>query len=67
MLDLVAFSPFLPLHEPSMRKFGSADPRTGVVRYDPRFTRPPDIVTNGAYKLAAWEFKRRLRLEASDT
>jgi oligopeptide transport system substrate-binding protein len=67
MLDLVAFSPFLPLHEPSMRKFGSADPRTGVVRYDPRFTRPPDIVTNGAYKLAVWEFKRRLRLEASET
>ena len=67
MLDLAAFPPFLPLHEPSMRKFGTTDPRTGVVRYDQRFTRPPGVVTNGAYKLVAWEFKRRLRLEASDT
>jgi oligopeptide transport system substrate-binding protein len=67
MLDLVAFSPFLPLHEGSMERFKEVDARTGVVRYNQRFTRPPNLVTNGPYKLVAWEFKRRLRLEASDT
>jgi oligopeptide transport system substrate-binding protein len=67
MLDLVAFASFLPLHEPSMRKFATTDPVTGVTRYDQRFTRPPSLVSNGAYNLVAWEFKRRLRLEASET
>jgi oligopeptide transport system substrate-binding protein len=28
-LELMAFSPFLPLHEPSMRKFARVDPKTG--------------------------------------
>jgi oligopeptide transport system substrate-binding protein len=67
MLDLAAFASFLPLHERSMEKFATVDPRTGVKRYDQRFTRPPDVVTNGPYRLTAWEFKRRLRLEASET
>ncbi|MGB7156782.1 MAG: peptide ABC transporter substrate-binding protein [Tepidisphaeraceae bacterium] len=66
MLELAGFPPFLPLHEPSMRQFAETDPRTGVVRYNQRFTRPPHVVTNGPYNLVAWDFKRRLRLEASD-
>ena len=63
---LLAFAPFFPMHEPSMRPFEHVDARTGTVTYDPRFTRPPHLVTNGPYRLDTWEFKRRLRLVASD-
>ena len=65
--DLCAFPPFFPLHEPSMRPFAEKpDPATGRVGYTQDFTRPPHLVGNGPYKLASWEFKRRLRLEASE-
>lgn len=65
-LDLVAFPTFYPRHEPSMRKFANTDSKTGRVTYDNRYTRPPDVVTNGPFRLAKWEFKRVLRLEKSD-
>ncbi len=62
--DLCAFPPMFPLHEPSMRPFARPpDPVTGVVRYDPKFTRALPLVTNGPFTLTRWEFKKRLRLE----
>jgi oligopeptide transport system substrate-binding protein len=62
--DLCAFPPMFPLHEPSMRNYArDPDPKTGVVRYDPAFTRNKPLVTNGPYMLTKWEFKRRLRME----
>lgn len=65
--DLCAFPPMFPLHEPSMRPFArEGDEKTGVVRYDPAFTRAKPLVTNGPYKLTKWEFKKRLRMEKSE-
>jgi oligopeptide transport system substrate-binding protein len=58
-LDLVAFPVFFPLHEKSMAKFASPNPAVG---YDPVWTRPPNLVTNGAFYLAEWQFKRFLKL-----
>ena len=66
LFELVAFTPFLPLHEPSMRPFAQVDPRTGHTTYDGRFTRP-GVVGNGPYVLSDWEFKRRVRLTRSET
>ena len=60
--DMCAFPPFWPLHEPSMRPFFNAKTHS----YGKGFTRPPNLVGNGPYRLAAWNFKRNLRLEASD-
>ena len=37
-----------------------------IASYDQRFTRPPNLVSNGPYRLADWSFKRRVRLIASD-
>jgi oligopeptide transport system substrate-binding protein len=64
--DLCAFPPFFPLHEKSMAPFAQTDATTGHITYDKRFTRPPNLVTNGPFRLAKWEFKRHLILEASD-
>jgi oligopeptide transport system substrate-binding protein len=72
---LMAFPPFFPMHEPSMRPFATTDPITGVTTYDLKFTSTPfdpahpergGLVTNGPYRLAEWLFKRRVRVVASD-
>ncbi|MGC4033800.1 MAG: peptide ABC transporter substrate-binding protein [Tepidisphaeraceae bacterium] len=60
-IDLVAFTPFYPRHEPSMRPFADKDPKTGHVTYRSEYTRPPAVVTNGAFALTDWKFKRILR------
>jgi oligopeptide transport system substrate-binding protein len=66
-LDLVAFVPFYPLSERSMEPFKRVDPQTGRVSYDPEFTRPPHVVTNGPFVLKRWDFTRDLWLEKSPT
>jgi oligopeptide transport system substrate-binding protein len=65
--DVVAFPPMFPLNEKSMEEFldKNAFQHTGRRIYDKEFTRPPKLVTNGAYRLQSWEFKRRLRIEAN--
>jgi oligopeptide transport system substrate-binding protein len=65
-LELMAFPPFMPLHEPSMKPFAQVDPITGHTTYDGKFTRP-GVVGNGPYRLTAWDFKRRVWLEKSET
>ena len=64
--ELMAFPPFLPLHEPSMRPFAQVDAKTGHTTYDGKFTRP-GVVGNGPFNLVGWDFKRRVRLEKSQT
>jgi oligopeptide transport system substrate-binding protein len=63
---LCAFPSFFPMHEPSMRKFADVDEKTGQKTYRAEFTRPPNLVTNGPYRMADWTFKRRVRLIAND-
>lgn len=64
--DLCAFPTLFPQHERSMEPFKTVDPDTGRVSYDGRFTRPPNLVTNGPYRLHSWEFKGRMRMVAND-
>src|SRR6266508_2867810 len=64
--ELMAFPPFFPLHEKSMEPFAQRDRMTGHVTYDGKFTRP-GVVGNGPYRLVQWDFKRRVRLEKSQT
>jgi oligopeptide transport system substrate-binding protein len=63
--DLCSFPPFFPLNEKSMRPFAKTDSKTGRVTYEKNFTRPPNLVGNGPYRLVSWKFKRSLRMEAS--
>jgi oligopeptide transport system substrate-binding protein len=68
MLELLAFPPFYPRHEPSMKPFEQVqDERTGKRMYRWDYTRPPHVVTNGPYVLTEWDFKVRLWLEKSGT
>ena len=61
LLDLCAFPPFFPLHEGAMKPYllDKDDPTKG---YDGAWTRPPHLVSNGAFYLKDWQFKRHLFL-----
>ncbi len=72
-LDLTAMPIFLPIHESiellRQRENGLPITAQGLVAYDPQWTKPdyhadgyPGLITNGAYRIADWTFKRRLRL-----
>ncbi len=67
--DICTMPVCYPLNERSMEKFLDKETfeKTAhrVRQYDKEFTRPPYLVTNGAYRLAEWEFKRKMRLEAN--
>lgn len=75
-LDLTAMPAFLPIHSSieALRTRHRSAPldRNGLVAYDPQWTKPdyhregyPGLITNGAYRLVDWTFKRRARLEAN--
>lgn len=64
---LCSYVPFYPQHEGCMKAYAQLDStNTYIASYDQRFTRPPNLVSNGPYRLADWSFKRRVRLVASD-
>jgi oligopeptide transport system substrate-binding protein len=54
-LDLLAYYPLAPVHQGCVEKHGR-----------PNWTKPENIVTNGAFRLAARRLRDRVRLERSD-
>jgi oligopeptide transport system substrate-binding protein len=60
--DVLAFPPFFPLNEKSMQPFKETDAK-GRVTYKGEFTRPPNLITNGPFKLVSWELKVGQRLD----
>jgi oligopeptide transport system substrate-binding protein len=63
--DLCAFTPFFPMHGKSMQPFRQVDGKSGLVSYDEKFTQPPNLVTDGAFKLTWWQVGVGLRMEAN--
>ena len=64
-LEIAATWPLFPLHRETLRANMRVDPNTLRLRRNPQWTKPGTIVSNGPYRLTAWEFKRRLRLTAN--
>jgi oligopeptide transport system substrate-binding protein len=62
LLDLLCLGVFAPVHRATIERFTSVDPQSGRVRTDHRWTRPGTLVSNGAYQLERWRYKRDLRL-----
>jgi oligopeptide transport system substrate-binding protein len=61
-LSLMAFPPFFPLNPGAMARFKTAAHGTAPVHYDPVWTRPPNLITDGPFRLAAWKFHQYLEL-----
>ena len=62
-LDLTAFAVFTPVYPPVVEDHVTLNPETGRRVTDFSWTKPPTIVTNGAYRIAQWKFKRGMLLE----
>ncbi|NLX22371.1 MAG: peptide ABC transporter substrate-binding protein [Phycisphaerae bacterium] len=76
ILDLTAFSTYMPVHESIelLRERYEDRPLsdTGIWAYDPQWTKPryrrhgyTGLITNGPYMLTEWVFKQNLRYEAN--
>jgi len=62
ILDLLCLGSFSPVHRETVARFTRVDPVSGRIRTDHRWTRPGTLVSNGAYELERWRYKRDLRL-----
>ncbi|MEM1028095.1 MAG: peptide ABC transporter substrate-binding protein, partial [Planctomycetota bacterium] len=62
--ELVAFAAFMPIHQDSASAFMELDPEVGMwTMRSAYFSDPANLVSNGAYKLTEWTFKRRMILD----
>ena len=69
-LDLTAFATFLPVHRRSMERLIIGDNEFTLWSVDPQWVKPdyhrngyPGLVSNGAFSIKAWEFKRYMYFE----
>lgn len=62
-INLTAFPPFFPSYPPVIEAHTTIDPASGVLKTRGDWTKPGVMVTNGAYRLTAWQFKREMRFE----
>lgn len=65
-LDLCAFTTFYPVYPPLVSQYDQLDTKTGRMIAESGWTKPPELVSNGPFKLTQWRFKRDMRLEANE-
>ena len=63
-LETVACWPLFPLHA-TTRDAAEYDPQTHLLRRPRDYTKAGRFIGNGPYRLAAWRFKREIRLDAN--
>ncbi len=64
--DLLAFECYYPTNEKSMAKFREVDPKTERVTYNAVWATPPNLVTNGPYRLTKWQLRVGLEMEPNE-
>ena len=62
-LDLCAFTTYYPVYRPLVEQYEHVDTETGRLIAEGGWTKPPQVVSNGPYRLTVWRFKRDMRLE----
>jgi len=65
-LDLCAFTTFYPVYPPLVSQYDRLDTKTGRLIAESGWTKPPQLISNGPFKLSRWRFKRDMRLEANE-
>lgn len=61
-LDLCAFTVLAPVYPPLVEQYEKPDDATGRLIRRSGWTKPGVLVTNGAFMLESWRFKREVRL-----
>jgi len=62
-LELLSLAVFYPVYPPLVRQYERPDPATGSLDIQTGWSKPPLIISNGAFKLTQWRFKRDMRFE----
>ncbi len=62
-LDVMGFACLYPVYPPLVRQYERPDPMTGRLIAEHGWTKPPYLVSNGAFMVTRWRFKRDLWLE----
>jgi oligopeptide transport system substrate-binding protein len=65
-LDVCAFSCAYPVYPPLVKQYETVDEKTGRLKIESGWTKPPLLVSNGPFKLTQWRFKRDMRLERNE-
>ena len=64
-LDLAAFATFYPVYPPLVSQYETLQD-DGRIKIEAGWTKPPHIISNGAFVLTSWRFKRGMRLERNE-
>lgn len=64
-LDLCAFPVFYPVYPPLVRRHETLQP-DGRIEQASGWTKPPHLVSNGAFRLTVWRYKRDMRFERNE-
>lgn len=62
-LNLLTFPSMYPVYPALVQQYERINPATGMMETDPAWTFPPAAVSNGAFMVTHWPFKREMRLE----
>lgn len=62
-LDLLGMAVFAPVYPPLVKQYETLDAKTGRLECEHGWTKPPLLISNGAFRLTVWRFKRDMRLE----
>ncbi len=65
-LDLCGFATFYPVYPPLVEQYDRLDLDTGRVIAESGWTKPPELVSNGPFKLTRWRFKRDMRFDKNE-
>ncbi len=65
-LDLCAFATFFPVYPPLVSQYDQLDTKTGRMIAEAGWTKPPELVSNGPFRLTRWRFKRDMRFEKNE-
>lgn len=65
-LDLVWLPVFYPVYSKQVRAYERIDPASGRVQWEQDWTKPPNLIGNGPFKMTIWRFKRDMRFERNE-
>jgi len=64
-LELMAFEAFFPIYTPAAEPYEQPDATSGRISFSTAWTRPPQLISNGRFKLEKWRFRRDMLLVAN--
>lgn len=65
-LEVCAYVPTFVVHAPSVEAFVRVNAQTGRIEQQAGWTKPPALISSGAYRLSRWRFRQDMLLERNE-